>query len=143
MSMRACAAWIVAVLVASLLPALLFAVVMFDGRIGASGATSAAFLVAFVVALAHVAVLGVPVAALLRARGGFRPGPMLAAGFVAGLLPCTAFLLLQTLATREALAGMLNPVIGLIVLCAGGFGVLAALGLWAMLRWTLPLPARG
>ncbi|HVJ36372.1 MAG TPA: hypothetical protein VM687_01040 [Stenotrophomonas sp.] len=142
LTLRPWVAWIVALLVASLLPALLFAVLMFDGRIAASRATAAGFLAAFVIALLHVLVLGLPVAVLLRRKGRFGPGPMLAAGFVAGVVPCGLFLLLQSLATREALASLLNPVIGMIVLSAGGFGALAALGLWLMLRLMLPWPAR-
>ncbi|HEY9254441.1 MAG TPA: hypothetical protein VIP30_07895 [Stenotrophomonas sp.] len=141
-TLRAWTAWIVAIAVASLLPALLFAVLMFDGRIGASHATGMGFLVAFTIALLHVLVFGVPITALLRHKQRFRPAAMLAAGFLAGLLPCGLFLLLQSLATQEALAGLLNPVVGLIVLSAGGFGALAALGLWLVLRLMLPLPAR-
>jgi len=137
-TLRPWAAWITAILVASLLPALLLAVLMFDGRVGADRATGTGFLVAFVIALLHVLLLGVPITALLRRKGRFRAGPMLVAGFLAGLLPCSLFLLLQSLATRESLVGMLSPTIGLIVLCAGGFGMLAAAGLWGVLRLMLP-----
>lgn len=141
-TLRPWAAWILAILVASLLPALLFAVLMFDARIDPRNATGVGFLVAFVIALLHVLLFGVPIAALLRRKGRFGLGALLVAGFLAGSLPCSLFLLLQTLATREALAGMFNPVIGLIVLSAGGFGMAAAVGLWLVLRLMLPPPSR-
>lgn len=136
------AAWIAAVCTASLLPALVFAVLAFDGRIAASHATGNAFAVAWVVAGLHVLLLGVPITLALRACGRFGLGWMIGAGFIAGLLPCAAYLLLQTLAAQAPWSGLVNAVVALIVLCAGGFGLLAAFGLWAVLRVALPLPIR-
>ncbi len=133
---RTCLAWLLALLAASLTPALLFALLLFDGRIGANHATLSGFLVACVVALAHVLVLGVPVALYLRRRGRFGAWRMLLAGFVAGFLVYLLFLLVQT-PTWEALQSLFAPVLLMIALCAGGFGALSALTLWAVLRLLL------
>lgn len=84
----------------------------------------------------HVLVIGVPVAWYLRHRRRFGPWRMLLAGALAGLASCLLFLLVQT-PNREALAGLLNPAIMLIVASAGGFGALCAFTLWAVLRLLL------
>jgi hypothetical protein len=131
--LRTCLVWLLALLAASVTPALLFALMLFDGRIGANHATWAGFLAACVVALLHVLVLGVPVTWQLRRRQRFGPWRMLLAGAVAGLATCGLFLLVQT-PNREALAGLLNPAIAMIVLGAGGLGAVSALTLWAVLR---------
>jgi hypothetical protein len=129
-------AWLSAVLIASLAPAFAFALLLFDGRIGANRATLAGFAVAFVIALVHVLALGVPVSVLLRRRHRFGPGRMLLAGTVAGLGTCLLFLLVQT-PTPEALAGVFSPAVLVIVAYAGGFGALSALTLWGVLRLLL------
>jgi|GEM_PF-1486230 len=130
--------WIIAILLASLLPALLFAVFAFDGRIVPGKATGTAFALAFGVALLHVLVIGVPVAQGLRRRGRGTVLHWLLAGFVAGAVPCTLLLLWQSGGVPEAMRGLLNPVIGVIVLTAGGFGALAAGVLWGVLRFARP-----
>lgn len=138
--LRIALSWCAAVVLASLLPALAFAVVAFDGRIRVGHATGTAFAVAFMVALPQVLVLGVPVAAGLRRRGRFTPVRMLLAGFLAGALACALFLLWQSGGVPAAMAGLWSPVVAMIVAGAGGFGMLSALGLWAVLRAGLPSP---
>lgn len=140
--LRRALAWTAAVALASLLPALAFALLAFDARIRPGHPTATAFALALATGLALVLLLGVPITAWLRARQRFTAARMLLAGFLAGLGACLGLLLAQTAGDPAAMAGLLSPAVGVIALSAGGFGMVAAFGLWVVLRVGLP-PARG
>jgi hypothetical protein len=73
---------------AALAPALVFSSILLAlGGKDALPTLALAFVAAFVVALAHVLVLGLPVSGWLMRLGRFKFRPMLLFGFIVGLVP--------------------------------------------------------
>lgn len=95
---------------------------------------------ATLIALGHVAVLGIPYVLVLLKIGRFRWLPMVAGGFAIGFLPTLCFTLLPYLFEHSSTgfsggSGMVLVENVRLPLSAGGFGALSALVFHIVFRW--------
>jgi hypothetical protein len=111
---RLVAGTLVSLFAATAAPALLFAVLT---------RSTAAFVIAFVIALPHALVLGLPLFLLLRAKRYVNAVSSIAGGFVVGVFPCAV------LAAR-GYAGWDASFFAVAML--GGFGAIGGLAFFAL-----------